>query len=334
MPQFSNGNKVAKFGKKNAFGEYVVHLYVDGKRVKDASYHTTARDDAEMTAATMVGLEPSREGLARKAATFTGYEVHMTKEMTIQEYGAARDEILRKYRAGEWDATKAMNALAKLKVDFLRHIGPGDKTNPRKRAKRRLSLNEISRVHRRSGRAALGVRAPGHLKRIIRRVGRKMYGKTFGHRPRRNPAIPYYVGTKEDGSIVIVRTLHPTAQPWIAAYGPFATHDAAMNEMERLKGYVGYDEMERDRRGRYIKRINRSAHKRATRRNPREPRSVPNKLYYVQVYRRHHIMGSKLPPGWYDYATCATEETARRVALAVAKADRVPTRVTDTPGMR
>lgn len=47
----------------------------------------------------------------------------MTKEMTIQEYRTARDEILSKYRTGEWDTTKAVNTLAKLKVDFLRGRG-------------------------------------------------------------------------------------------------------------------------------------------------------------------------------------------------------------------
>lgn len=46
-----------------------------------------------------------------------------TMEMTIQEYRTAREEILNKYRSGEWDTTKAVNTLAKLKIDFLRGRG-------------------------------------------------------------------------------------------------------------------------------------------------------------------------------------------------------------------
>jgi hypothetical protein len=71
----------------------------------------------------------------------------------------------------------------------------------------------------------------------------------------KNPRVPWYVGQKEDGSFALKQTSRPIQQPWLSAWGPFATHDEGMNALERLQGHVGLSEMIRSpKTGRFIKR--------------------------------------------------------------------------------
>ncbi len=67
--------------------------------------------------------------------------------------------------------------------------------------------------------------------------------------------VSWYIGLKEDGGYELRRTSRPITKPWLRAWGPFKTHDEAMNKLEDLKGYVPLSEMIRSpQTGRFIKK--------------------------------------------------------------------------------
>ena len=52
---FGIANREARIYRDTEWNEFVVWLYVDGKRVADSDYHTDDKNDAENTAIRMLG---------------------------------------------------------------------------------------------------------------------------------------------------------------------------------------------------------------------------------------------------------------------------------------
>ena len=98
-----SGKGVETSIRKNAFGEYVVRLYHNGKLVKNAEYYTPDKTDAEQTAVEMikravVRKNPRRKSIGKvvvkrgkraiaKAAYHTGTDSRKVKRMLRQMYG-------------------------------------------------------------------------------------------------------------------------------------------------------------------------------------------------------------------------------------------------------
>lgn len=129
-----------------------------------------------------------------------------------------------------------------------------------------------------------------------------------------NPATPWYVGQKESGEYVLLQTKYPMRQPWLRAWGPFSTHDGGMDELERLQGHVGYQEMIRSpKSGRFIKRARTVKRNPAFRRAPifaPRPQPLPApRGTMASRSPRAPIFGARRNPG---------KRNSREMALAVA----------------